>query len=411
MRLLRLALRNLSRNTRRTALTLAAISLGLAMMIWTVNFQSGSYAAMIETAVSQMAGHVVVQAEGYQQDREATLLVDRASEVVQALRAEYPDAVVAPRIFVGGLLMSATSSVGGSLSGMDAAAEGRIQDFEEKLVDGGWLGVDDREILIGQGMAEALDVGVGDKLVYMGQNGGDEVQSRLFRVRGVFRTGSAELDGFVALVHLAAAQELLGGGDVANMVTLHMAQPDDALAATTRVKELLGRPELDVRHWKDALPELFALIQMDRSSGDVMLAIIGLIVAFGVLNTLLMSVLERTREFGVMLAVGMKPRRLARLVLAEGLVLGVIGALGGLVLGLLLTWPTVQYGIDFSAMAGGAETMESGGIAVDTLMKARWDPTRMTVYFVGAVLFCALAALYPAWSISKLRPVQALRHI
>ncbi len=409
MRLVKLALRNLFRNTRRTILTLAAIGLGLAMMLFVVNLQHGTYQSMIRTGISSMAGHVVVQAQGYQEDREPTLLVQDASAVVATMASEYPQAVVAPRIFTGGLLMSAYSSMGVALTGLDAAAELQVQDLHEKLVDGAWLGEDDRELIIGVDMADALDVELGDKLVYMGQNGSDEVQSRLFRVCGIFRMGSAQFDGRLAFAHLAAAQELMGGGDVANMVTLHMPEPDDAFEATPQLQALLGRPELDVRHWKDALPEIFALIQVDRGSGDVMLAVIGLIVAFGVLNTMMMSVLERTREFGVMLSLGMRPRQIAWLVLLEGLVLGLLGALAGVLLGLAFSWPAVHYGIDYSGLMGG-DTMESGGLLIDALVFAAWDPVRMGIYFAGAVAFCFFAAVYPAWSISRLRPVQALRH-
>ena len=409
MKLFHIALRNLFRNTRRTALTLGAIGFGLAMMIFVVNLQHGSYQMMIDSAVSSMAGHVVVQADGYQDDKEPTLLVHGASAVVATLAAEYPDAVVAPRVFTGGLLMSANSSVGVALTGLDAAAEQQVQDLHEKLVDGTWLGDDGREIIIGVDMARTLDVDLGDKLVYMGQNGSDEVRSRLFRVRGVFRTGSAQFDGRLAFAHLAAAQEIMGGGDVANMVTLHLDDPDDAFEAAPRIEALLARPELDVRHWKDALPELFALIRMDRGFGDVMLAVLGIIVAFGVLNTMMMSVLERTREFGVMLSVGMKPRQLAWLVMLEGLVLGIIGSTVGLLIGLALSWPAVHYGIDYSGMLGG-ETMESGGVVISTLIRGAWDPLRMAIYFTGAVVFCLCAAIYPAWSLSKLQPIQALRH-
>ena len=409
MKLFLLALRNLFRNTRRTLLTLAAIGFGLSMMIFVVNLQNGSYQAMIDTAVSSMAGHVVVQADGYQDEKEPTMLVQDASVVVATLASAYPDAVVAPRIFTGGLLMSAHSSVGVALTGLDVAAELQVQDLHEKVVDGEWLASDEREIVIGVDMAKTLDIELGDKLVYMGQNGSDEVQSRLFRVRGLFRTGSAQFDGRLAFAHLGAVQEIMGGGDVANMVTLHLDDADDAFEAAPRLEALLARPELDVRHWKDALPELFAIIQVDRGSGDVMLAIIGLIVAFGVLNTMMMAVLERTREFGVMLSLGMKPRQIAWLVLLEGLVLGLLGATVGLLLGLALSWPIVTYGLDYSSMMG-SETMESGGILMDTLVFGAWDPVRMALYFAGAVIFCICAAIYPAWSISKLRPVVALRH-
>ncbi len=409
MKLFLLALRNLFRNTRRTLLTLAAIGFGLSMMIFVVNLQHGSYQGMINTAVSSMAGHVVVQADGYQDEKEPTLLVQDASAVVATMASEYPDAIVAPRIFTGGLLMSAHSSVGVALTGLDASAELQVQDLHETVVEGEWLTDDDRQIVIGVDMARTLDIEIGDKLVYMGQNGSDEVRSHLFRVRGLFRTGSAQFDGRLAFAHLAAAQEIMGGGDVANMVTLHLPDADTAFEAAPHLASVLGRPELDVRHWKDALPELFAIIQVDRGSGDVMLAIIGLIVAFGVLNTMMMSVLERTREFGVMLSLGMKPRQIAWLVLLEGMVLGLLGAVAGLLLGLAFSWPVVHFGIDYAAMMGG-ETVESGGIIMDSVVHGAWDPVRMGIYFAGAVVFCICAAIYPAWSISRLKPVVALRH-
>jgi len=409
MKMLFIATRNLFRNKRRTALTLAAISFGLAIMIWTVNFQSGAYQMMIDKAISSMAGHVVIQAEGYQEEKEPTLVVDDAGAVTEALRAEFPGAIVAPRIFVTGLLMSARNSVGAAISGVDGDAEAQVQEIDEKIVEGAWLDGDPKQILIGRDMADSLEVGLGNKIVYMGQNeGDDELTSKLFRVRGIFRTGASELDGFVAITHLESAQELLGGGDVANMVTIHFDDADSANAAIQQI-EAMDLTEAEILHWREALTEIFALIQVDRSSGDVMLFIIGVIVAFGVLNTLLMSVLERTREFGVMLSLGMKPRQIALLVLSEGLVLGTLGAIGGLLLGLLMSWPSVIYGIDFSEMMG-TEQMESGGISINAHMYAAWDPDRMALYVCGAVIFCLLASIYPAWTISKLRPVEALRH-
>ena len=410
MRMFKLALRNLLRNRRRTILTVAAVGFGLSMMIYMVNFQKGSYAMMIRTGISSMAGHVVVQAEGYQDEKEVTMLVDDASGVAAQLRSEFPDAVVAPRIAMGGLLMSTSTGVGALLNGLEPAAEAQVQDLHEKIVDGAWFEDDDREIVIGRAMADALDVEPGDKLVFMGQNGSDEVQSRMFRIKGIYRTGADQIDGRVAYAHLGATQELMDRGDVAHMVTLHLDDPRDSLEATERAEALLARTDLDVRNWKEALPELSAMIQVDRASGDVMMAIIGLIVAFGVLNTLLMSVLERTREFGVMLSLGMKPGQVARLVLFEGMVLGIIGALVGLGLGLALSAHAVYVGIDYAAFAGEGGAMQMEGMVMDTLMKGQWDPVRMSYYVFAAVLFCIIAAIYPAWSISRLQPVQAMRH-
>ena len=409
MRMFKLALRNLFRNKRRTVLTVAAIAFGLTLMLWTVNFQKGSYNEMIRLGVRSMAGHVVVQAPGYQDEKEVTMLVDDVSGVSATLAAEFPDAVVAPRIAMGGLLTSTTTSVGVALNGLLPESEVQVQDLHEKIVDGEWFSDDDREIVIGKAMADTLGAEIGDKLVFMGQNGTDEMQSRMFRVRGIYRTGSNQIDGRLAYAHLAAAQELMDRGDAAHMVTLHLEDPSLSFEAADRAAALLGS-DVDVRNWKEALPELSGMIQMDRASGDVMMAIIGLIVAFGVLNTLLMSVLERTREFGVMLSLGMKPGQLARLVLLEGMVLGLIGAAVGLALGIAVSYHAVYVGIDYGAFAGEGGAMEMEGIVIDSVLKGQWDPVRMTYYLIAAVIFCICSAIYPAWSISRLQPVQAMRH-
>lgn len=411
MRLLVLAIRNLLRNIRRTLLTAAAISFGLAMIVFTVAFQEGSYEDMITTGVSQLAGHVVVQAPGYQEEKDEKLVVERSSQVAETLRQAFPEATIARRISVSGLLVSTTGSVGAGLVLVEPSAEASVITLDDKVVDGEWLDdEDDRGIVIGRGMAELLGVELGDRLVYMGQHGGEEVASRLFRVKGIFRTGSAEMDGFLAYGHLRAGFELLEREDVANQVTLHLTDADRSNTVRDEAVRLLDGQEVDVRTWVAALPELSSLIEVDRSSGNVTLAIIGLIVAMGVLNTVLMSTLERTREFGVMLALGMRPWRIGALVLLEGAVLGLVGALVGVLFGALLLWPTMAYGIDITAMAGG-EAMDMGGVAMSAIVFPVWAWGRILGFTVGAVFFTILSAAWPAWRVTRLTPVEAMRHV
>jgi ABC-type antimicrobial peptide transport system permease subunit len=163
-----------------------------------------------------------------------------------------------------------------------------------------------------------------------------------------------------------------------------------------------------VLEWPDALPELVHFIRIDRVSGDVMMAVMGLIVAMGVLNTVLMSVLERTKEFGVLMAIGMRPRRLAWLVLLEAACLGVLGSLAGLALGSGLVAYLVAYGIDYSGYMGG-EALEMEGLVLATHMFGAWDPDRMGAYVVATVVVTVLAGVYPALHLSRLEPVEALR--
>ncbi len=409
MKLVSLALRNLFRNTRRTLITIAAIATGLALMLFTIALQTGTYHDILSKGVSSLAGHVVVQHPDYQAEREEELVVRGASSVGAQLTELYPEGTVAPRLFLGGLLMSPTSSVGVALSAVDPEPEARVGYLDDKLVQGEWLD-DDRGIVIGIGLADRLGVDLGDKVVYMGSQGSGDSNSRLFRVRGIFRTGSPEADGFIGVVHLAAAQELMEQPDIAHQVTLHLPDATESAAATARVREVVST-ELAVLDWPEAVPELVGFIAIDRAGGDLMLTILGLIVAMGVLNTVLMSVLERTREFGVLLAIGLKPAQLASVVLLEGVFIGVLGAAAGLFFGVLLVQPFVVYGIDLAAFMGGTEAMDMAGVPVDTLVYGKWNIPRVSAYLVGAVAFTGLAALYPAIVVSRLQPVEAMRHV
>jgi ABC-type lipoprotein release transport system permease subunit len=409
MRLLQLAVRNLFRNARRTAITVAAIASGLALVLMMVSMQAGQYADMLRIGISTMAGHVVVQADGWQEEREAEQLLHDADAVTAALSDAFPEATVTPRLYLGGLLTSPRSSAGVALRGGVPSAEATVDTLDDKLVAGDWLADDDGSgVVLGAGLAEALSVEVGDKVVYMGQTSEqEEMVSRMLRVRGLFRTGGAELDGMVALVTLDTARQLVEHDDVAHQVALHLSDPAQSPEAVVRARQLVSADGRDVLEWPEALPGLVNFIEIDRVSGDVMMSIMGLIVAMGVLNTVLMSVLERTKEFGVLLAIGMTPRRLGALVLLESALLGVLGAAVGACFGAAIVWYLVAYGIDYSAYMGEAFEME--GLVMSTLIRGAWDPDRMGAYLLATVVFTFLAGLWPAWHLTRLQPVDAMR--
>ena len=405
-RLITLSLRNLTRNLRRTIITLLAVGVGLGMMVVTINLANGQYQAAIGAGISSLAGHVVVQAPGWQEDREEEQLVVDSEAVAATLGQLFPDATVARRMTLGGLLVSATSSVGAGLQGVEPEPEAEVNTFDEKVIEGTWLDGDPKGIVIGAGMARTLDVGVGDKLVYMGQHG-DEMSSKLFRIKGIFRTGGPEIDGFLAFTDLAATQELLGAAGSAHQVTLHLQDARGSRAAAASAATALAT-DLDVRWWREAIPEMWAMIQVDKTWTNVMMGILGLIVAMGVLNTLLMSVLERTREFGVLLAIGMKPSRLAVLIVLEGVFIGVLGGLLGLGLGALMSWPLAEYGLDYTQYMG--ESMEYAGVTISSVFYAEYDWTRSLRYVLAGIVFTTIASAYPAWYVTRLTPVDAMRH-
>ncbi|RME28495.1 MAG: ABC transporter permease [Deltaproteobacteria bacterium] len=413
MLLLKLAARNLLRNKRRTAITMAGISLGLALMVFSNNIAYGSHNDMLRTAISMMAGHVVVQGEGYQADPDSERKVLHSGELQAAIQQALPDAHVLRRVYLDGLLVSPVASTAVAIKAVEPSREAAVSKLDDKLTGGEWLADDDdRGAVLGVNLAESLDVGLGDKIVFMGQPDGDEVESRLFRVRGIFATGSPEIDGFTAVVHLAAAQELLQGEDPSTQIAVNLADDDateDALAVVEQV--VAGFPQagpLEVLPWRQAIPDIVEFVELDSAYGDGIWLVLGIIVSMGVINTVLMSVLERVREFGVMMAVGMRPRRLAVMVLAEGFIMGAVSAAIGIVIGLLVTWPFMATGLDLSGQYGDA--MEAGGVPVSMILYPEIDRARLAIYpFIG-VFFAVLASLYPAFKVTRLSPVQAIRH-
>jgi ABC-type lipoprotein release transport system permease subunit len=408
--LLKMALRNLRRNLRRTLITMTAISGGLALMLFQDAMQNGSYQEFIRVGVSSMAGHVVVQPEGYQADPEMENLMADAGAVEATLEQTFPDARVVQRALIQGLLQSPRNTAGVGISGVEPTEEIEVSDWQDKVIEGEWLSDNPRDIVLGHALANTLEVELGDKVVLMAQ-GPNEVTSRLFRVKGLLRTGSADADGAFAIANITALAEVMEAPGSAHQVSVHLPNPSMSEAATRKARAALESTDgIEILSWQEALPDMVAFIRMDKQSGRVGMLAIGIIVAMGVLNTVLMSVMERVRELGVMLALGVSPRNVAGLVVLEGIVLGFISAVVGAALGLAVILPTSRSGIDFSAMMG-AEVMEVEGIAISTIIFPTPNWPALVTFCAIAWLFTVLSSLWPALHAARLRPVDAMRHI
>jgi len=406
----RLAFRNLWRNKRRTAITTTAIAGGLLLIIMGNNLNHGTYLEFIRMGVSTTAGHVVVQGEGWQADPDPLdFRVPNADAIASKVQTAVPKATVVQRIFLGGLLSSATNSVGVVTTGIQPDQEAKVSEWHTKLVEGEWLEPGDkRGIILGVDLAQTLEVALGKKVVLMGQ-GKDDVASRLFRVKGLIRTGAAQMDGFFTLVSLESAQAFLEQPGAASQVSLHLAEPRGTDAALASVQGALAQEQgLEILGWKDAVKPIYEFTKVDRRMNNTFMSILGFLVALGILNTVLMSVMERMREFGVLLALGTPPGKLRRMILCEGLLLGLFASAIGLALGAGVTSYLVAHGVDYSEMIG--ETMEIEGVAISTIIYAAWDWFSMSIYTVVAVFLAVAATVYPAWKAGRIAPVEAMRH-
>ncbi len=212
----------------------------------------------------------------------------------------------------------------------------------------------------------------------------------------------------MAAISIEAAKELRGGADESTQVAMILEDFSQWPEALAEARVGLSGENVEVLSWKEALPDIDAFIKLDRNLGQGMLSIMGIIVAMGVFNTFLMSVLERTREFGVLLSIGAQPSQIARLVLLEGVILGVLSIGLGTLLGAALVWPAAVYGMDFTEWMG--EAMTNGGVVMSAKMYCVYNWPRMALFAFGGFLLTVLASVWPAWRVSRLTPVEAMRY-
>jgi ABC-type lipoprotein release transport system permease subunit len=315
--------------------------------------------------------------------------------------------VVLRRVMVPGLLTSPRGSVAMGMAGIEPEAEASVSLLDERLIDGAWLAPDDKGVLIGWRAADALQVTVGDKVVFMAQVGKGDVESVLLRVRGIYRTGSEALDAMAGTVVIQQLQPLLPGDDPAHQVSVLLPGAGTQKVPVDKAKAALGT-SLDVLRWDQALPALAEQIEMQTRTRGLMYLFIGVIIAIGVLNTVLMGAMERIREFGVLLALGMRPAQLGRLLLTEGLLLGLGAAVVGLLLAATLYQPLYVTGIDFGELMADNVPVAS---PIDTVMRATVDVRGVITQTSVAVLATVVASIWPAWMAMRLQPVEAMRKI
>jgi ABC-type lipoprotein release transport system permease subunit len=269
-------------------------------------------------------------------------------------------------------------------------------------------GKDSRGVVVGSKMTEKLNLRIGKKLVYTTTDVNGEIVSEIARVTGIFKTGVNEVDGGMVLLPINSVRSTLHY-DAQDATLLAVIINDQRYAEKMRdtISLAEGDPQIEVLSWQQTQAEMAGLITMDRSGNYISQFLIGLLIAAGILNTLLMSVLERTREFGVMMAVGMSPRTLFMLVVVESLWLAIIG----IVIGIIITAPWYAYlyyvGLDFSGAIG--EDYSAGGILVDPLIRIRLYKESIIAILTGVFSLTLLAGLYPAWRAGRIPPVESLK--
>ena len=400
---LRLAWRNVWRNPRRTLVVVTAIAVGISgcLVAMAVNF--GMVVEMIDTAIASGLGHIQIHASGWDEKPELKVRLDDGGASLRTVLDEAPGVRAwAPRLRSEGLVASPRGSVGVTLIGVDPVREPKISESADSITEGEWLG-ERRRVVIGEALARRLKVGVGSKVVLTVQDLTAELTGQAFRVSGLMNTRSRDLDDGTVLMRIAEAQALLGMGNSISEVVITAIDRKEIAAIHARLEAILGA-ESEVRTWEQLVPLLVYMVDTFDSMGLVLYAAIFIAMSFGIANVLMMAVYERTREIGMMRAMGMGRGRVVAMIIVESCLVTALGLAVGIGLALLGV-AALGDGIDISRFADSMDAYGMGTL-LTPVVRAQDFASPILVGSVTAVL----AGLWPAYRASRANPANALRH-
>jgi putative ABC transport system permease protein len=402
------AWRNLWRNRRRTGLSIGAIAFAVALLSFAMAQQAGNYAIMIDNGTGLLAGHLQIQRRGFFDDPKIGDVLRDVSRRVDAVR-RVPNVVAAtPRISAFVLASAHDHSFGAELLGVDPKGEHAVSTLPNSIVEGRYL--DDApgaaEAVAGALLARNLGARVGDEMVILGSTPTGGVAPLAVTLVGTFSSGVSEIDRSVVEVPFATAAAAFELDDSAHAIVVKTRTPQDARAVGDALRKSIGPDEV-VLEWPQLVAGLEQAIELDRAFGNILFATVAAVVTIGVFNAFVMTIFERTREFGTLLALGMRPRALIGTLQIEGLCLAALGCTAGLAVGVpLIAWLS-GVGIPIGDAGAAAMRMFHGA---DRLYPALSTAAllRPTLLMVAGT---ALASLLPALRIRAIRPAEALRAV
>jgi ABC-type lipoprotein release transport system permease subunit len=400
--------RNLLRNPRRTAIMVAGAAFGIVGYVFVLGFFDGFFERTIENSTRYITGHVQVERPGFRHELAPEMAIDEPGPLIAELRAVPGIAAAAPRVQAQALASTAGKSEGIMLVGVEPLAERGVTFIHQTVVQGKALAPDaDRDVMIGRRLAEKLGLRLGERMVVMAQAADGELGSAAYRVSGIFATESASFDGAFAFVTLSAAQSLRGLGSRVSTINVRLDERSRTPSAVEGFRARFESRGFAFVPWQELLPQLDEMVKFNRVVTRILLAVLLLVVATAIMNTVFMAVTERTREFGVMMALGTAPRAILRMVVYETVVLLLLASLAGYGTGIGLVAYFGRAGMDLSGFFEGYAAIPGlTGIVYPQLMSESIVPPGIALIILGV-----LVSLYPAAKAARLDPSRAIRHV
>ncbi|MBU6157508.1 MAG: ABC transporter permease [Bacteroidetes bacterium] len=401
--LLQLAWRNIWRNKMRSIVVIASIAVGLFAGIAVLSLYKGMMTNRIRTVIDSEIGHLQIHARHFTQEKEIEMMIPNGDFLLSEVEKFPLVRSAAPRLIALGMLSTTSGSAGVQINGVEAEKEQQVSHLNEKIVSGNYFTEKKNEILIGKKLADKLKIHVGSKIVLTFTDTANNLVSGAFKIRGIYQTFNAPLDEANVYVKKETLSGLLGLQHCIHEIAIIL-QSDEAVENTLLPLQQ-QYPSLDVADWRALSPETNLLVRTVDDYSYVIIIIILFALAFGITNTMLMAVLERRREMGMLMALGTSRIRISGLILMETILL----TLAGTPVGLFLGWMGVRYfhrtGLDFSS--SGEELMASFGFS--TRLYPEFPNEKLLPVLLIVCVTALLSAIIPLIKTLTLKPAEALR--
>lgn len=404
MWIIRLAWKNLWRNKSRTLITVAAIFFAVILSTIAESLKQGVFENLVKNVVGFYTGYIQVHKTGYQDEQILDNSFERTSKIESAISSSNRITTVSPRLEAFGLASSEEVTKGCMIIGISPEEENSITDLKNRMTSGNYLSDHDLSVLLAEGLAGRLKLNVGDTIILIGQGYHGATAAGKYRVKGILKFGSPQLNDKVMYMSLPAAQEFFSaeGMITSYVLSIHSDKELDASAAT--IKKTIGK-NYEVMTWEELLPDIKQHIATDSNNMKVVQGVLYLLICFGIFSTLLMMMLERRFEMGMLVAIGMKRGRLIMLFIAESVLTVLIGCL----IGILASIPLIFYLHKHPIRIGGDTAKAYERFGFEAIFPTSTDSS-IFIYQALVVLLIGLGlSLYPMFKVIQLKPVSAMK--